>query len=132
VPARDIEDFIIHRSLARIRLKEEFTPRSKEFDVGPGDGIYFPSTTPHMTRADRSWTKPGDGVSMSIGVTFYTHLTRRHAQVHQFNEVLRRFGVSPTLPGISPWLDALKAPLGHIIGVARYRRRKIEPPPGAY
>jgi len=132
IPAKDVEEFIVNRSLERIRLKDEFIPRSKEFDVGPGDGIYFPSTSPHMTRSDRSWTKPGDGVSMSIGVNFYTQLTRKHAQVHQFNEVLRRFGVSPTLPGVSPLVDSLKAPLGRALGAARYRRRGIEPPPGAY
>jgi hypothetical protein len=132
VPENVVEDFIINRSLGRVCLKDEFKPRSREFDVGPGDGIYFPSTSPHMTRSDRSWTKPGDGVSVSIGVNFYTHLTRKHAQVHQLNQVLRRFGVLPTPPGISSLVDSLKAPFGRILGAVRYRHRGGESPPGAY
>jgi hypothetical protein len=130
VPAKDVEEFIIYRSLERVRLKDGDTPRSKEFDVGPGDGIYFPSTSPHMTRSDRSWTQPGNGVSVSIGVNFYTDLTRRHAHVHQFNETVRRLGVSPRPPGEADFIDRLKAPLGRALGTLRYRKRKMEPPPG--
>jgi hypothetical protein len=100
--------------------------------VGPGDGVYFPSTSPHMTRSDPSWTKPGNGVSVSIGVNFYTELTRKHAKVHQFNEVMRRLGMAPSSPGASPIVDSLKAPIGHLVGMARYRKRKTQPPPGAY
>ena len=133
VAAKDVEEFVLFGSLERVRLKEEFRNRSHEFDVGPGDGIYFPSTSPHMTRCDPDWAKPGDGVSVSIGTVFYSDVTRRHARGHQFNEVLRRIGLSPRAPGESGALDALKAPVGHLLGAARYRRRGgASAPPGSY
>ena len=85
-----------------------------------------------MTRTDTSWVKPGDGISISLGVNFYTSVTRRTAQVHQFNRILRRMGMSPSYPGQSAAMDSLKAPLGHWIAAARYRRLGAKAPPGAY
>ena len=79
VAADTVDEFITYGSLDKVRLKDGFRERSHEFDVGPGEGVYFPSTSPHMTRTDPHWTKPGDGVSISIGVVFYTSATRRAA-----------------------------------------------------
>jgi hypothetical protein len=132
VPDSAVEEFIINRSLARVRLRDELTARSRQFNVGAGDGVYFPSTSPHMTNSDTSWVNGDDKVSVSIGINFYTDLTRRHAQVHQFNSVIRKLGVSPRGPGESTLVDAMKAPIGHIVGAARYWRRRQDPPPGAY
>ncbi|HJV95397.1 MAG TPA: cupin domain-containing protein, partial [Albitalea sp.] len=116
VAAKEVEEFVLYGSLERVRLKDEFKPRSHEFNVGAGDGIYFPSTSPHMTRCDTDWVKPGDGVSVSIGTVFYSDVTRQHARVHQVNQVLRRLGMSPRAPGESAALDAFKAPFGHLLG----------------
>ena len=133
VPAKDVEEFILYGSLERVRLQDSFRARSHEIETQPGDAIYFPSTSPHMTRSDTSWVKPGDGVSVSIGTVFYSDVTRRHARVHQVNQVLRRLGLSPRAPGESEALDALKAPFGHLLGAARYRWRGIKKiPPGCY
>ncbi|GAC1358647.1 MAG: hypothetical protein NVSMB34_13540 [Variovorax sp.] len=120
VSAVAVEEFIVGHSLKNVRLREEFLPRSREFDVGPGDGVYFPSTSPHMTRSERHWVAPGDGVSISFGVNFYTRSTRHMARVHQFNRVLRKvFGMTPAYPGQSPAADAFKAPLGRVVGATR-------------
>ena len=107
----DRETFIVNADLGSVRLKPGDEERSHCFDVGPGDGVYFPSTSPHMTRSDRSWVSPGDAVSVSIGVVFYTSRTRRLARLHVFNRMLRRFGLHPAAPGERPWLDAVKHPL---------------------
>ena len=40
--------------------------------------------------AEPHWVKPGDGVSVSVGVVFYTDRTRRDANVHAFNHLLRQ------------------------------------------
>jgi len=120
VSAAEVEDFIVARSLRDVRFKEQFRSRSEEFDVGPGDGVYFPSTSPHMTRSDRSWVLPGDGVSISFGVNFYTSTTRHTARVHQFNRVLRKgLKLSPAAPGQRPSVDLFKASVGRVIGGAR-------------
>jgi len=130
IPAAAVENFIAGGD--QVPYQEAFRARSHEFNVGPGDGVYFPSTSPHMTQTDTGWVAPGDGVSVSLGVNFYTSVTRRTARVHQFNRIARRLGMSPSYPGQSPAIDAIKAPLGHWLAAARYRRNHITPPPGAY
>jgi hypothetical protein len=115
VPADVVDKFIVYADLESVRLKDGFVERSHAFDVGPGEGVYFPSTSPHMTRSDPGWTRPGDGVSISIGVVFYTDVTRRSANVHRWNLLLRRLGLTPTEPGRSVWLDRLKYPFGRAL-----------------
>jgi len=115
VPGALVDEFILYASLEEVKLKDGFRERSHEFDVGPGDGVYFPSTSPHMTRSDEHWVRPGDGVSISIGVVFYTQDTRRRANVHAWNMFLRKFGLDPMQPGLSAWRDAIKYRLGRAL-----------------
>ncbi len=130
VAAEDVDDFIVYASLENVKLKDGFRERSHEFDVGVGDGVYFPSTSPHMTSCDTKWVKPGDGISISIGVVFYTDVTRRTANVHALNHVLRRLGLSPNPPGESLWLDRLKYPLGRATVWAKKTFRGYKPSMG--
>ena len=116
-------------SLAQVKLKDESLSRSHEFNVGPGDGVYFPSTSPHMTRSTPEWVRAGDGVSISIGVVFYTDVTKRHANVHAWNRLLRRAGVAPRPPGESPLIDSVKYPLGRALMTAG-RLRGFQPRAG--
>lgn len=132
VAAPAVEEFIVHGSLDAVRLDPGLRDRGVDFEVGAGDGVYFPATSPHMTRTTTDWVRPGAGVSISIGVVFYTALTRHHARVHQCNRVLRSLGANPQPPGESSWRDALKAPVGHAIASARSRWRGYKAPPGAY
>lgn len=111
VAAEAVEHFIVHAGLEGVRLKDGLQLRSHEFDVGPGDGVYFPSTSPHTTHTDPAWARPGDGVSISISVVFYTNVTRRTANVHAWNLFLRRLGMQPTEPGQSIWLDRMRSNL---------------------
>lgn len=131
VPAADVEDFIVHGSLEGVRLSDAGRARGRVFEVGPGDGVYFPSTTPHMTETPLA-AGGASNMSISIGVNFYTDVTRRHARVHQCNRVLRGLGLRPQGPGLSAWSDACKAPLGWAIASARARWRSYLAPPFAY
>jgi mannose-6-phosphate isomerase-like protein (cupin superfamily) len=130
VPAETVDKFIVHAGLEDVRLKDGFTERSHEFNVGPGDGVYFPSTSPHMTRSVPDWVRPGDGVSISIGVVFYTQVTRRSANVHAWNLFLRKLGLSPKEPGQSVWLDRLKYPFGRALVGFRKNLRGYRPQVG--
>jgi len=143
VPAEAVEDFIVGHSLRKVRFKEEFRARSHQFETKPGDAVYFPSTSPHMTSSETDWTQPGDCVSISIGVTFYTSVTRKMARVHQVNRLMRRVGMTPAFPGESAATDAFKAPVGRVVGAARstlsraiapLRRVKLaaKVPPGSF
>ena len=125
VSARAIEDFIVAHSAAGVRLQEAYRASSHAFDSGPGDGVYFPTTSPHMTRSDTAWVTPGDGVSVSLGVTFYTSHTRRLARIHQINRLCRRYlKREPRSPGQSAALDAIKAPLGWALAASRHAIRR--------
>lgn len=129
VPQLGVEEFIVEHNLRHVRLDDAVAARGTEYGVGPGDGLYFPSTTPHMTRSDRDWCTPGDGIAISIGVVFYTATTRRHARIHACNVLLRRAGLHPRHPGHSPW-DGVKAAMGGALVTAKKRLRGFVPPPG--
>lgn len=129
VSQEQVESFIAFRSLDTVKLKDGLKERGLSLDCGPGDGVYFPSTSPHATSSDTSWVTPGDGVAVSIGINFYTPVTRRHANVHAFNDLLRKAGFQPKYPGQSDLLDRLKHPLGKAAMMMR-KMRGYEPPPG--
>ena len=130
VSAVDRERFILYEGLQNVRLAEAHRDRSHRFDVGPGDGVSFPSTSPHMTRSDPGWTTPGDGVAISIGVVFYTEVTRRAARVHAWNHFLRNRGLVPREPGGSALLDRIKEPFGRLLVWYGRTRLGYKPPPG--
>lgn len=144
VPAAAVEDYIVAHRTRKVRFQEELRGRSHEFNVAAGDGVYFPSTSPHMTQTDRTWVQPGDGVSISFGVNFYTEHTRHTARVHQMNRVLRNgLRLKPASPGRSKAADAAKASFGRVIGVTRQfsktllspilrKKAASPPPPGSY
>ena len=126
----DVERFITYRSLENVKLRDaKLTGRSLEMDCGPGDGIYFPSAAPHATRCDPDWTTPGDDVAISIGINFYTPVTRKRANIHALNEMLRKLGLNPTFPGQSPALDSVKYPIAKAY-LAVQKMRGFEAPPG--
>lgn len=132
VPAGDVEEFIVHGSLERVRLQEALRERGRSFEVGPGDGVYFPSTTPHMTETPVPTDESKAEVSISIGVNFYTTVTRRHARVHQLNRVLRKWGLHPTPPGLQPLRDRIKEPMGYAVAASRARWFDYTSPPAAF
>ena len=129
VSAADVESFIVTRSLEKVKLNDAYRPFALERDFAPGDGVYFPSTAPHATTTDSSWVKPGDGVSISIGIVFYTSVTRRDAHIHSANRVLRKLGMNPKFPGESAF-DGVKYGLGRAIVKAKKVFRHMDPPTG--
>lgn len=129
VPAPTVENFIVDKSLHDVVLRDELMAARHEWDLGPSEGVYFPSTSPHSTRTDDSWVTPENSVCVSIGMVFYTETTRKHAYIHSCNRMLRKFGLSPSFPGESN-LDNVKYYLGKLIVDAKKRLRGYSPPTG--
>ena len=130
VPAQAVDDFIVHGGQEGVTLREDIRARSHEFNTGPGDGVYFPMTSPHMTRTDTSWVTPGDGVSISIGVVFYTDLTKRKAYGHAFNRMARRFGLDLDPPTGRSAGDIVRSLLGRAVVALHKRTRGYVAPKG--
>jgi Cupin superfamily protein len=127
VSEKQAEDFIVYG--AQPVMQEHLRSRCHKFETKPGDGVYFPVTSPHMTRTDTESADPRDAVSISIGVVFYTEHTRRTARIQAFNQVLRRLGVVPSRIGKSAIMDSLKATAGRVIVDVKARFRGYKPPP---
>ncbi|MEC5218150.1 hypothetical protein RCH09_003119 [Actimicrobium sp. GrIS 1.19] len=128
VAAPELESFIAYRSLEKIRLKESFRNRSLHYSCRAGDGAYMPSTTPHMTFSEDD-EAPGNALSISLSVTFYSNVTRRSNYVHVANSVLRRLNINPTPAGVDILRDRMKYPLGRAIVAAKILRG-YSPPAG--
>ncbi len=126
-----VEQFIMSGNLEKVVLKDGMMSQSVEFNCGPGEGVYFPSTTPHMTQTEASWVRPGNGVSVSVGFTFFTKNTRKEAYIHCCNSVLRRWlGMHPIPPNQSNLIDQPKYWLGRFIMYLRRVLRNHTPPAG--
>lgn len=130
VPLPAVEDFVVHGGQAGVALREDVRALAHNFDVGPGDGVYFPMTSPHMTRSDPGWVTAGDGVSVSIGVVFYTEATRRAAYGHAFNRMARRIGLAPSAPQGALGAEAWRYFAGRAVVGLHRRLRGWTPPRG--
>jgi hypothetical protein len=83
-------------------LRDEHRARSSAFELGTGQGVHIPFTSPHCVRN-------GDQVSVSIAFIYQTLATSRRESAHRFNHLLRkRFRLAPTPVGTQPWLDWIK------------------------
>jgi len=81
--------------------REQLQSRATTFHLQPGTGCHIPVNAPH-------WLKNDDNVSVSLSVNF-TYKDRCLASIHRANYFLRRAGLRPTPPGVSPMKDKLKA-----------------------
>ncbi len=114
VPHEDVERFLLHGSLQNVCLRKGMLERGRRFPCGPGEGVYFPSTTPHMTETDPA-DNGGDRLSISVGMVFYSNVTRRHMRVHMLNQMMRGLGFHLRPPGDSAVRDALKSVIGRAL-----------------
>jgi hypothetical protein len=80
----------------------------KEMAIDPGGGAYIPLYCPH-------WVTVGTEVSVSLSVTWRPKEVDRTVSVVRFNKWLRRYGMSPRPPGISPMVDSTKVAIGRVV-----------------
>ena len=105
VSERGVESWIVRGSLADVPWSKDHLHRAAVHqDFGPGEGVFMPSTSAHMSKTHGS-RRPnqveGDEISISIGVVYYSTLTRKWANIYAFNSFLRRLGWKPQPPGES-------------------------------
>jgi Cupin-like domain len=66
--------------------REEFREFAHCFKVGPGEGAYMPSTSPHLVEV-------GEEPSITMSFTYYTDSTRRNNLVHKLRGRMAEYGV---------------------------------------
>jgi len=121
VPDVAIEDYFVHDTLLALHYREDLDARALDFDIGPGEGVYIPSTAAHyVTTEEGAWAQPGNRVSVSLAMTYFTAATTRRARVHLANAFLRsHVSVTPQSPGRSALVDQLKQPLSQALLLSR-------------
>ncbi len=113
--ARDL--FHASHSRKLVVWREELRARAQVFDLGPGMGVYMPSTSPHLV-------ENLDNGSITASFTYYTDATRRDSLLHCAHQSLRNKGLRPPAVGALPWLDACLMPL---VGVLLSRQTRRQP-----
>jgi hypothetical protein len=90
-----------------------------QYTLAPGNGVFNPAIFPH-------WLENGDDVSISVSMNF----KRRHnvsIGANRTNAFLRRLGLKPTPPGVSPALDRAKeATFGRLYQAAFDLRNRLK------
>ncbi len=103
VTESELEDYCGIGNLSAGRYKPERQGEAFVARLLPGDGIHFPSTGPH-------WVENGSQVAISVNVNFdMRSLHRKRKYTYAVNARMRKLGLSPRDPGVSPLGDAIKA-----------------------
>jgi len=101
-------------SIAEVALPTRDPRLEHVYDLEPGDGHHQPQNCPH-------WVATGAGRSISYSFVFETDATRARNRTRAANHFLRRAGLQPALPGVSPGRDAAKAAAMRVVFPIRRR-----------
>jgi Cupin superfamily protein len=113
LPPHLTEQFLCWKTEGLIKYRDELQKKAIEIELGPGDGVYWPATTPHLTHTESHWVTPGDGFSLSFNISYYTNATRRRVCISALNQLLRKLPAARPHPfGESDLRDRVKYPLG--------------------
>lgn len=106
-----VEGWIVHQSLEDVKFDASRLPFAAiDGDLHAGEGVFMPPTSAHMTQTEVS----GGEVSVSVGFVFYSKASRRRANIHAWNAVQRRLGITPAPVGERSMLDSVKFLLGYL------------------
>ena len=122
VPETLLEAFATTTDWAGLPVERGDRAPTHSFVLEPGQGLYFPVHWPHAVQ------NGPDEACTSISLTFRSAGSRRAETVRQFNAKLRRWGVSPTPPGLRPRRDAWKAAAMGLARAAKTLRPRRQAP----
>ncbi len=121
LPPEIAEQFLCMKTEGIVKYRDAIQAKVVEIELSPGEGVYWPATTPHLTHTEGHWVTPGNGSSLSFNISYYTNQTRRRVYVSAVNELLRKHSpIRPQPYGTSALRDGVKYPLGRaLLGVRR-------------
>jgi hypothetical protein len=100
LPDQEIEGYYSGNFEAAL-YRREMQDRGTVFRLTPGEVVHHPSLAPH-------WVQNDDNISVSISISYCMKSLERRARVYQANYFLRKMGLKPLSPGLSPLRDSLK------------------------
>ena len=100
VPDQEIERYY-SGNFDAARYRPEMQDRGTVYRLAPGEVVHHPPLAPH-------WVKNDDNISVSISINYCMKSLERRARVYQANYVLRKMGLKPLPPGLSPLRDSVK------------------------
>lgn len=111
VTAVELEDFHAGNSDAAV-FKADRQEDATVHDFLPGCALHIPSHAPH-------WARNGSQVSVALSLNYDLRSIETLGRIYVFNRRIRRFGLNPTSPGISPLKDSLKLQAAWIASLLR-------------
>ncbi len=112
LPERELEQFWTVDNNAAI-YKPQLQDRADVITLRPGLGVHLPVNAPH-------WLQNGDDISITVSINFQ-FLDQERASLYRANFFLRKLGIDPVPPWVSPARDAWKRPFGDLA----YRIRQV-------
>lgn len=100
VPDQEVESYYTGNFDA-VRYRQEMQDRGTVYRLSPGEVVHHPPLAPH-------WVQNGDNISVSISINYCMKTLEKRARVYQANYFLRKLGLKPLPPGLSPLRDSLK------------------------
>jgi Cupin-like domain len=100
VPDQEVERYY-SGNFEAANYRREMQDRGTVFRLTPGEVVHHPSLAPH-------WVKNDDNISVSISISYCMRSLEKRARVYQANYFLRKMGLKPLSPGLSPLRDSLK------------------------
>jgi hypothetical protein len=88
--------------LGKTKYQEDYMKNAFEFQIKPGDGVYFPYTAPHMVQ------NGSEEFAISFSVTHMTDEDFAIRRVYKMNQILRKLGIVPRDQGESRTVDNFK------------------------
>ena len=107
-----------HRNM---RFDPAFDAVARDFVLNAGEAVYVPVKAPH-------WVQNGPVPSISFSITWRSTTSDADARLHRVNHGLRALGVTPSVPGARPAMDAGKVAAHRLVkratGLARKAMRR--------
>ncbi len=107
------------------RYRAERQGDATMYELRAGDAVHIPSFAPH-------WARNHDSVSVALSVNYELRSILQLGRVYRMNHLLRRAGLAPAPPGVSPWRDRIKLASASGVIVARSLLRPRRSPYGTW
>jgi hypothetical protein len=106
--------------ISAVAYRKERQNDAVAYDLKAGYGVHVPLCAPH-------WVQNRDNVSVAISITYELRSVERLTRIHRINQRVRRLGLKPTPPGVSPLRDEMKLAASRVISGMRGLRGQQAP-----